>query len=225
MTLGSNERIHKTENSWTVFWARLVSFSQLDLISDTRINLRKPRNGLKFTKDQNTDPSVSLTLGCFMVYSTRQFVLSLALCYFVLAFFSPFNIAITSLGEEKANLNSFRTFVRFVLILSVSSSTWCLGRVAAWDCGTPWTFLLPFFYINKKGKRKVQGVPQSQTAALPRPQEEEETDKSKQAQSSCGHGTKAVIQNHKSINEWRIRMFRPTDMDPRTKGVIRCVRV
>ena len=35
---------------------------------------------------------------------------------------------------------------------------------------------------SKKGKRKVQGVPQSQTAALPRPQEEEETDKSKQAQ-------------------------------------------
>ena len=34
----------------------------------------------------------------------------------------------------------------------------------------------------KTGKRKVQGVPQSQTAALPRPQEEEETDKSKQAQ-------------------------------------------
>ena len=36
--------------------------------------------------------------------------------------------------------------------------------------------------FEKKGKRKVQGVPQSQTAALPRPQEEEETDKSKQAQ-------------------------------------------
>ena len=35
---------------------------------------------------------------------------------------------------------------------------------------------------HKKGKRKVQGVPHSQTAALPRPQEEEETDKSKQAQ-------------------------------------------
>ena len=37
-------------------------------------------------------------------------------------------------------------------------------------------------YYKRKGKRKVQGVPQSQTAALPRPQEEEETDKSKQAQ-------------------------------------------
>ena len=36
--------------------------------------------------------------------------------------------------------------------------------------------------LEKKSKRKVQGVPQSQTAALPRPQQEEETDKSKQAQ-------------------------------------------
>ena len=36
--------------------------------------------------------------------------------------------------------------------------------------------------LRKKGKRKVLGVPQSQTAALPRTQEEEETDKSKQAQ-------------------------------------------
>ena len=34
----------------------------------------------------------------------------------------------------------------------------------------------------KKGKSKVQGVPQSQAAALPRHQEEEEIDKTKQAQ-------------------------------------------
>ena len=34
----------------------------------------------------------------------------------------------------------------------------------------------------KKGKRKVQGVPQLQAAAHPRHQEEEETDKNKQAQ-------------------------------------------
>ena len=44
--------------------------------------------------------------------------------------------------------------------------------------------------FSKKGKRKVQGVPQSQTAALPRPQEEEETDKSKQAQ------TKQTYEKH-----------------------------
>ena len=56
-------------------------------------------------------PGVSLTLCCFVVYFTRQCVLYLTLCYFVLVFFSPFSIAITSLGEERANLNSFRAFV------------------------------------------------------------------------------------------------------------------
>ena len=35
---------------------------------------------------------------------------------------------------------------------------------------------------QKKSKRKVQGVPQSQTAALLRHQEDEEKDKTKQAQ-------------------------------------------
>ena len=51
-----------------------------------------------------------------MVYSTRRFVLCLTLCHFVLLFFSPFSIAITSLGVERANLSAFHTFVRFVLV-------------------------------------------------------------------------------------------------------------
>ena len=38
------------------------------------------------------------------------------MCHFVLVFFSPLSIAITSLGEERANLSAFRTFVRFVLV-------------------------------------------------------------------------------------------------------------
>ena len=42
-----------------------------------------------------------------MVYYTRRFVLCLTLCHFVFVFFSPFSIAITSLGEEIANLNAF----------------------------------------------------------------------------------------------------------------------
>ena len=59
---------------------------------------------------------VSLTLCCFVVYSTRRFVLCLTLCHFVFVFFSPFSIAIILLGEERANLSAFRTFVRFVLV-------------------------------------------------------------------------------------------------------------
>ena len=45
-----------------------------------------------------------------------------------------------------------------------------------------WAISSRDFRFSKNGKRKVQGVPQSQTAALPRHQEEEETDKSEQAQ-------------------------------------------
>ena len=46
------------------------------------------------------------------------------MCHFVLAFFSPLSIAITSLGEERANLSAFRTFdlvwiCRFPLPLGV----------------------------------------------------------------------------------------------------------
>ena len=52
-----------------------------------------------------------------MDYSTRRFVVCLTMCHFVLVFFSPFSIAITSLVEERANLSAFRQFVRFVLVL------------------------------------------------------------------------------------------------------------
>ena len=59
---------------------------------------------------------VSLTPCCFVVYSTRRFVVCLSVCHFVLVFFSPFSIAITSLGEGRANLSAFRTFIRLVLV-------------------------------------------------------------------------------------------------------------
>ena len=92
-----------------------------------------------------------------MVYSTRRFVVCLSVCHFVLVFFRPFSIAITSLGEERANLSAFRTFVRSVcacLDLSVSSSSWGLGWAAVCDCGTPWTFSYLFWCKYKTEKRK-----------------------------------------------------------------------
>ena len=41
------------------------------------------------------------------------------------------------------------------LDLSVSSSSWGLGRAVFCDCGTPWTFLLPFFDTKLKVYRSV----------------------------------------------------------------------
>ena len=51
-----------------------------------------------------------------MVYSARRFLVCITLCHFVFVFFSPFSIAITSLGEERANLSGFRLFDRYVLV-------------------------------------------------------------------------------------------------------------
>ena len=45
-----------------------------------------------------------------------QFCCMSFVCHFVLVFLSPFSIAITSLGGERANLGAFCTFVRFVLV-------------------------------------------------------------------------------------------------------------
>ena len=80
------------------------------------------------------------------------FFISLALCYFFLVFFSHFSIAVTSLGEERANPSAFRTFVRFVLVwFCLSSSSSCLGWAVACDSGTPWTFL----FLPRLGKREL----------------------------------------------------------------------
>ena len=68
---------------------------------------------------------------------------------------------------------------------TVSALLWLIYREP-----TVVAFLTGRQLVIKKGKRKVQGVPQSQTAALPRPQEEEETDKCKQAQ------TKQTYEKH-----------------------------
>ena len=69
--------------------------------------------------------------------------------------FSPFSIAITSLGEKRANLSAFRTFVRLVLFLFCRFPLPLFVWDAVCDCGTPWTFLLPFFYSTDRSKAVV----------------------------------------------------------------------
>ena len=77
----------------------------------------KTKNNMEvLSRSKAVVPVLVLLLVCFVVYSTRRFVVCLSVCHFVLVFFSPFSIAITSLGEERANLSSFRTFVRLVLV-------------------------------------------------------------------------------------------------------------
>ena len=77
---------------WDCWWANFVKFWRSYLF-ETRPN---------FVSDDNL--------------SKLGFVVCLSVCHFVLVFFSPFSIAITSLGEERANLSAFRTIVWFVLV-------------------------------------------------------------------------------------------------------------
>ena len=94
-----------------------LCISVLRVASGPRVKLASCKSALNPPVVCSTDRSKSsLTRCCFVVYSTRQFVVCLSVCHFVLVFFSPFSIAITSLGEERANLSAFRTFVRFVLV-------------------------------------------------------------------------------------------------------------
>ena len=90
---------------------------------------------------------------CFILRG--DLFLSLALCYFVLVIFSPFSIAITSLGEERADPRAFRAFARFALVwfclFPLLFDIWeGLGLVIVCDCVTLWTFLLLFFFEDQK---------------------------------------------------------------------------
>ena len=70
-----------------------------------------------FANGSTVGPSVSLTLCCFVVYSMRRFVLSIALCYLCylfLCFSILFALRLPRLG--KRDLSAFRTFVRFALV-------------------------------------------------------------------------------------------------------------
>ena len=62
----------------------------------------------------STDRSKSLVPVLVFLFVALWFILRgdlFYVLYFVLVFFSPFSIAITWLGEERANLSGFRMFV------------------------------------------------------------------------------------------------------------------
>ena len=96
-----------------------LCISVLRVASGPRVKLASCKSALNPPVVCSTDRSkavVPVLVLLFVVYSTRRFVVCLSVCHFVLVFFSPFSIAISSLGEERANLSAFRTFVRFVLV-------------------------------------------------------------------------------------------------------------
>ena len=100
-----------------------LSISVLGVASGPRVKVASCKSALNPTVVYSTDRSkavvpvlVLLFFACGLFYEAicfMSYLVSFCSCFF---FFSPFSIAITSLGEDRANLSAFRTFVRFVLV-------------------------------------------------------------------------------------------------------------
>ena len=75
-----------------------------------------------------------------------------------MCFYCPFNILITLLREELADLCAYRAFVCFVSYAHVNlchffSSSWFQGLAVASACGSSWTFL--FTLLENFGNAEV----------------------------------------------------------------------
>ena len=78
------------------------------------------------------DDRVSVCFCCFVGYSTRQFVLCLTLCYFVLVFFSPLALRLPRLGKRELILV---LFVRFFDLRLFGFDSFLFLLVSGKGCG------------------------------------------------------------------------------------------
>ena len=91
-------------------------------------------------------PVLVLLFFVFWFILRGNFFLSLTL--FVLVFSVLLALRLSRLGKRELILVLFVSLFDLRLFGFVcSSSSWCLERTAAYDCGTLWTFLLPFVVL------------------------------------------------------------------------------
>ena len=126
--------------------------SVLRVASGSRVKLASCKSALNPPVVCSTDRSKAVVPVLVLLFVALWFILQGDLLYVfpcVILFFSPFSIAITSLGEERANLSAFRTFVRFVLVWICRF----LLPLGVWEglrfviVALPGLFFLPFFCL------------------------------------------------------------------------------
>ena len=109
----------------------LVKKSSLNVFLDHVFKLASCKSVLNTAVVYFTDRSKAVVPVLVLPFVALWFILRGNLFYVLpcvilfLCFFSPFSIAIISLGEERVNLSAFRTFVSICacFVLSVSSSS------------------------------------------------------------------------------------------------------
>ena len=129
--------------------------SVLRVASGPRLKLASCKSALNPPVVYSTDRSKAVApvysyslLLCGLFYEAiccMSFHVSFCICVFC-----PFSIAITSLGEKRANLSAFRTFVRFVLVwicrFPLPLGVWEGLRFVI--VALPGLFSYPFFLYN-----------------------------------------------------------------------------
>ena len=129
-----------------------LCISVLRVESGPRVKLASCKSALTPPVVCSTDRSKAVVPVLVLLFVAFWFILQgdllyvfpcviLFLCFTVLLVL-PF----TRLGKRECF--SYVCSVCACLDLSVSSSSWALGRAAVCDCGTPWTFLLPVLVLE-----------------------------------------------------------------------------
>ena len=104
--------------SWEPLRTDFLCIYVLRVASVPRVKLASCKSALNPPVVCSTDRSKAVVPVLVLLLVALGFILRGDLLYFRVSFcvLCPISIAITSLGEERANLSAFRTFVRFVLV-------------------------------------------------------------------------------------------------------------
>ena len=130
-----------------------LCISVLRVASGPRVKLASCKSALNPPVVCSTDRSKAVVPVLVLLFVALWFILQGDLLYvfpcviLFLCFSVLLVLRLPRLGKRELILVLFvRLFGLCCLDLSVSSSFWGLGRAAVCDCGTPWTFLLPFLH-------------------------------------------------------------------------------
>ena len=135
----------------------LLCISVLRVASGPRVKLASCKSALNPAEIYSTDRSKAVVPVLVLLFVALWFILRGDLFYVLpcvilfLCFSVHLALRLPRLGKRELILVLlYVCSICACLDLSVSSFSWCLGRAAVCDCGTPWTFLLLFLPCKKK---------------------------------------------------------------------------
>ena len=130
----------------------ILCFSVLRVNSGPRV-LASRKKYFKLPVVYSTDRSKAVAPVLVLLLVALWFILRGDLFYVLPFLFLCFSVLLAlrlpRLGKRKLILVLFvRLFDFACLVLSVSSSSWCLGRAAVCDCGSSWVISLLYYLIK-----------------------------------------------------------------------------